>query len=396
MLLQLVLVQFGAARQACAQTTHVVGQGGFGDLAAAIAAARDGDTILVTRSQVYGGFVLQKSLTIRSAAGVSASVLARTPVAIDVRGRIAEIAGIDFTGASSSEALRIDGGTVVLRHCHVASTLGCGGGGAVVVVGAELALQHCVLESSSPAGCGLLATDATVSAVETLFRGGTGCLEGFPDHAGDGIVLERSRFHGNRIAAFGGGGGTDFLSGRGAGSGIVVGTGSRAWLTDGWIAGGVRGASARDGDGIVNLDRSLPVESSRVSAFAGGPSGAALVGLFADDPTRPALVPTPGAFALGATETLRVHAAPGSAIALLGSTAFAPGASAALAQPSWLGLPPPPVLLAIVVADASGTANAPIAIPGFSALRGHRLVVQGAQPTATTAQLTAVVGGQLF
>lgn len=404
-----VLLALGAPVHA--QTTHLVGPGGFGQIDPAIRASSPGDTILITASGRYDHFTLDRGVTIRAAAGVRALVAnaLAAPSGRDTTmrvpaGQTAEIVGLLFVPETFFLAyrfigrVRVSGGAIVFRDCWIdGQTNGCGAGWpALEVEDASVALQLCRVAGHDRDGVALQARRSAVSAFDSTFDGGEGCWDSYAFGA-DAIRLEASRMHASRIVVQGGS--TPFLNPNyDAGHGIVVDPGSRLWLAHAIVRGGNGGPQqGRGGDGIHNLS-TTPIEADRLTATGGSgtPPGVPIRGPLVANPRLLVAWANPVEASLGTMWTIHFQAAPGTPIVALAglrvSLATAPG----IAQPLWLAAHPAPIAWSTGIADPQGNASVPIAIPNLPALRGARLWFQGAGPAGLPLQLTPLLGGQIW
>lgn len=400
------------ASAAWARRTLVVGPGGFAQISAAIRAASPGDTILITASARYDPFLLDRGVTIRAAPGVrpivgnglSGGSRSDTVVAVPA-GQHAEVVGVLFAREAPLWSPRFNGrvevraGIAVFRDCWFeGQTDGCGTGWpALEVAGARVALQLCRLKGFDSGGVALLARDATVSAFDSTFEGGIGCWDAsaFGAHA---VELIRSELHASRVV-IDGGDVPAINNAYDAGHGLVLDSGSRAWLAHAIVQGGDGSAApGRCGDGIHSLSPA-PVEAVRLTVRGGTGAipGAAVRGALVIEPNLLVVTATPTAPILGSVWTIDVGGAPQTLVAALASFDLAPQHIVALQQPFWLQTTPPPALAVLVQTDATGIASIALAMPGNPALRGQRLWVQlvgfGSRPGLEASPL---LGGQVW
>ncbi|MBK8978641.1 MAG: hypothetical protein IPM29_22315 [Planctomycetes bacterium] len=395
-----------------AQSTHIVGPGGFAQIDPAIQSAQPGDTVLITASGRFEHFTLDRGVTIRVDTGQVAYVSNAFPpipygtTRITVpAGQTAELIGIRFApdiplgGTWLRGRVRVLGGTVVFRDCWFEGEVdGCGGGvPALEIDSARVALQLCRVLGFDRYGYAVLARNSIVSAFDSTFRGGDGCWDSFA-YGADGIRLVASSLHGSRLVVEGGS--TPSLNPNyDGGHGIVVDATSRLWLADATVTGGAGGPrSGRGGDGIHNLS-TRAVEATRLTVRGGpgSPPGVPTVGPIVDVPELCVAWATPTGPALGATWTLRFQVPPATPVAAIAALELAVATVPQLAEPLWLAPAPGPVVWASASADPQGDVSIAIAIPAFTALRGEQLWFQGAalRPGGPV-QLSPLLGGQLW
>jgi hypothetical protein len=347
-----------------AQTTHVVGPGGFAQVDLALAVAAPGDVILV-QPGTYGPFTATLDVTIRAAAPGTVTVGGTFPLAsssqvlLDAGERV-HLVDLKLTGIFSS------GGTTVLDRCEV--TLFFFGGGARVTNG-TLVLQGCQLTGSNGTeAAGLHATNATVTAIDCNIRGiDVGSFEGPPP--GYGIYLDNSDLYGSRLTVVGGSGyGSLYPS---AEAMKAIGS-SHVWVSDSTFSNG----------GLCPVDAALG-RLARCVLPPGCPPGISntgpMLGLHFPPMTSPSAVWLEFRTA-AANEAVGVYLSSGLGFATL----------PLLEQPILLdvanALP-----FALVVADATGHATAACAIPaGFT---GLEFWFQGISGASVPLQLSPVGGG---
>lgn len=181
---------------AAAQTTYLVGTGGFAQINDAIAVAAPGDVILVQPSS-YPGFHSSIGVTIR---GVGPGVQIQGPATLNLpAGHVAHLANFAVW------SLAITGGSATVDHCTIGTMFG---GGICTVQSSEVVLQACTVGSQPSfffADSGLRAMDATITAIDSSFVGRRAEYE-TSTPATEGILLQDSTLFGSHLTAKGGDG----------------------------------------------------------------------------------------------------------------------------------------------------------------------------------------------
>lgn len=206
-----------------AQTTLLVGPGGMlPQIRDALQIAVPGDRIVVVAG-TYAHFTAQVGVTIQALvpgtvsvtwqqqfvpgtclanpqclANEGPTVLAPPP------GQTLHVTGIDFlpnifTGtAVVRHRVVVTSGTVTMDQCTVQAT----GAVALTVQNASLHLQDCAIAGIGGNGAahGLLATNATVTAIDSAIAGNTGAAA----TPGDGVQLNAAVLHGSNLQIYGG------------------------------------------------------------------------------------------------------------------------------------------------------------------------------------------------
>lgn len=351
-----------------AQTTHLVGPGGFPQIRSALAVAAAGDAIHVLPG-TYEPFPVSIGCTIRALTPGSVTV---TPAGAQVTstisapaGQTVHLVGLRFDGLVSwgTHIVAIVGGRVTLDQCTLTSTQG----GPLSIRDASAHLQGCVVTANGPLGVhpGLQATNAKITATDTTFRGSP--LTSLPHPTGQpGVDLVDSTFHASGCSIFAG---VEF------GAVAMRTAGGQVWLSDSSVVS-VAGC-AISATGPVVTDRcSLQGWSCTV------PSSGALLGVSRPNPLQN-----------GATFTLNYQTIPNGYAAIFASQELASLDIAGLhAQTQWLG--GGSILnLGLVFADGQGQASASWAIPVGTWWIDLPLWFQGLTGFALPLQLSPVAGG---
>ncbi len=150
-----------------AQTTHVVGPGGFADIPQALAVATHGDVLLV-HPGTYSAFVTTLGVTIRALVPGTVTLAVGWGSGFNLQpGRQAHVVGV------SGNLMFVFGGSLSLDQC---SFLGSPNGSAVVeVLGGNLHMQSCTLRGQPvfgvAPGAPFRATQAVVTGVDCTIEG---------------------------------------------------------------------------------------------------------------------------------------------------------------------------------------------------------------------------------
>jgi hypothetical protein len=366
-----------AGAPATAQTTHTVGPGGFPQVAAALAVAGPGDVVLV-QPGTYQGFTASIGVTIRAVTNGTVFLQSTCTVSA-MPPQSLHLVDLDFLD------LRVIGGTCTMDRCRARQPTGPGA--AVLVSGATLCLQNCVIGRPGAslgvlydAGMGLSAAYGKITATGTTFRGlDRGMWPTQP--ASPGIALLNCTLHGSDLVIEGGDA-TSTGSPSTIASGIVASS-STVWLTDSTVRGG------RATDLLGSPPFGCPVV-----ATAGRLARCTL-----DPPNCAPAVPTTGAMLgasmavplqSGAAFQVAFRAAPNEVVGVFASLGRGHLAVPGIEQP--VGLDLATVLsLDILLADAAGNANGTWSLPPGTANR--QLWLQALTTTAAPIQLAPAVGG---
>jgi hypothetical protein len=247
----------------------VGGQGGYPQIQAAVAAAQDGDALLV-RSGSYSGFsIVDKGLLVVADAGATVSI--QGPVSVDSLSpnKSVLLAGLVVHGSSAQPAgsaafsAQNDAGSVRIEECTIlgadASSTTAGQVGLSLDSDADVALSACTIQGGHgldayqvvmDGGAGGLAVSADASSVavhDSVLRGGDGGSGGWGhiDPGGDG---------GRGGAAYRLDEGFVFV----AGSDLYGGAGGPGGNSGPCLGGGYPGAGGAGGPGVRAIGASPP------------------------------------------------------------------------------------------------------------------------------------------
>lgn len=384
-----------------AQTTHLVGPGGFAEIRDALAVAAPGDRIHV-QPGTYAQFTATVGCTIRALVPGSVSVaytLAVLPPGCSSNpaclvnegptllqpptGQTVHVVGLNFVGNEVAggflgpirHRVAVLSGRATFDQC----TLNASNTAALTVTGASVHLQSCSLAAinatatSLPAGgVGLFGTDCNVTAIDTSMLGGSG--PGLSAPPGDGIVLSNSTLHGSNL---------DIRSGSlvfpvGNNPAYAVRGGGALFLSDSQLVGG---CPIQWSGMALELTRCTQTGTSPNCGTV-PPSPNTLLGI-----TRPAPL-TPGA-----TFALNFRTEPNGFVAIFAGGALGrldlPGL---LAQPSWLD-DTQSFLVTLVLADPQGLATASWPIPGGPGIADQQLWFKGLSGFSLPFQVSPPAGG---
>ena len=211
---------------ASAQATHIVGPGGFADIAAALLASSPGDVVLVHPGS-YAPFSLNIGVTIRAiTVGTVAIVAGWGSVANVPAGQTAHFVGLDMN------FIGVVGGRATFDQCSmVGVTTGLGGG--IWVTNAEVHLQRCTVRAlpvslvMPPAPC--QAQNAELTAIDCTIEGAdAGLFFGLP---GPAMQLTGSRLRGSSLTVRGGRGGSHASA-----VALIADAASTVWIADSALA----------------------------------------------------------------------------------------------------------------------------------------------------------------
>ncbi|MBL9078179.1 MAG: hypothetical protein JNL08_11785 [Planctomycetes bacterium] len=342
-----------------AQTTHLVGPGGFAQIRDAIAVAAPGDVITVAAG-TYAHFVADKALTIRALAPgsvhiafdpsvESAACLANPFCAVGVgvsrfqppAGQAVHVAGLAFDGTTQTIGIAtirhrvvVTSGTATFDTCtmHAYDSV------ALTIDAAQVHLQNCVV-----GGQGLLtahgvdANGANLIAVDSTLGGSQTAGFALP---GDAVRLTNSTLKASGCTLVGG---SNFFGGVG-GAALRCDAASRVWISDSTVTGGGTTCAVVGTPAVGHIARST---AAPVGPACGTLLPAPVVGV-----ERPAPIQN------GSTFTVHVHTEPGMLVAIHGSPRLAqievPGV---FAQPIALDLTAF-FLAGVYVSDANGDVTA--------------------------------------
>ncbi len=351
-----VVVTLAVVSAATAQTTHLVGPGGFAQIAEAVAAAASGDVILV-QPGVYGSFFTTKGLTIRATVPGAASAVGTWGNIVYGAGRTTRIVGMRLQGFT------VWGGTVELDDCIVE-----GLNGRVDAQSSVLVLQRCTLQPVLPSlmsTTALRASGSEVTAIDCDIRGHDGAGMATASYAVD---LIESRFRGSGLTIASGAGNMPM-------PGIRADAASRVWISDSTVTG-TGGACAIDApNGRHDRCVLTPPCTNLRTGF--------VLGVHRPQPPQ-----------LGGTFTVEHRALPGMLVGVLADfrieRSTPPLLEQALLLPAATAFPAD-----VLVADGTGLAVGAWGIPALPALVDTALWFQAFAGTSLPLQAGPPAGGLL-
>lgn len=396
---------FGAAPDALAQTTLLVGPSGLPQIRTAIALAAPGDVIVVEPG-TYAHFELSLGVTIRAQqpgtvqvaydpaflpTGCASSLtclVSQGPTTLTLPpGQTAHLCGLDFVGnqyalpvagLTAFHHVAVTSGIVVAEDCTFAAS----GAHSLRVSDATLVLLRCSLTTTGTTSLfmpGLFAARSLVHALDSSFTGSQyvfGFAGGNP-----GILLRASELHGSGLTL------TGQLLGPGGGGGgpalvlnSAAGVPSRAWLEDCALIAGVT-ACAIDAVGQqVALANCTLTQAPTCPAVA----PAKLLGITQQQPLQ-----------LGQTFALDFRTEPNGFVAVFASPQLAVQSLPLVGQQPILLDATASFAAGLALADAAGAATASWPIPAVPALVDASFWFQGATGFALPFLLSPVAGGRL-
>ncbi|MBX3462940.1 MAG: hypothetical protein KF830_07200 [Planctomycetes bacterium] len=253
-----------------AQTTHLVGPGGFPQIRDALAVAVSGD-VLHVQPGTYAHFTCDVGVTIRAL--VPGTVLVEFDPAFmppgcatsfaclneqgptrfqPAPGEAVHVTGVDFRPNQVNvlifqlvHRVVVTGGTVTFDSCSIQAT----GRIALEVSESNVHLQSCVVAGQGGLATGLVANTAHVIAVDTTFSGSPLTGGGL---GGQGAVLHHSTLKASGCA---------FTGGINE-PGLSVNPWARVWLSDSTLAGGSGGCGLVGTPAVGLMARSTITASS--------------------------------------------------------------------------------------------------------------------------------------
>ncbi len=381
-----------------AQTVRVVGPGGFAQITTAIAAAANGDVLLV-HSGNYEPFTLAKDLTITAAPGASVTVVppfvGATLLQPPTR---AAIVGLRFRpNQFLFHPVQVLSGHVTLNDCSFEGVPSPAT--SLTVQNAAVAMQRCrIFGGAIPAvptaaftgGDAIAVLHGSLAAVDCEFRGGDLGWD-FTSRGGHALRLDDAVVHLVRCTAIAGGN-SSLISIYPAGNGVHVATTSSVWIADSVVRGGDGHATAGN-DAIENLG-TTPVVTARTTLQAGPgtPTGPVSTGPLASGPLL-GHGSTTAPLVLGQAWTLDYLAAPGTSVLVMFSDRLAVAApTPLLAERAWLA----PTNLAVAglgITHASGSLQLTLPLPATPALLHTTWFVQGVAGLSVPLAVSPPVGG---
>ncbi|MCA8948654.1 MAG: hypothetical protein KDE27_04085 [Planctomycetes bacterium] len=366
-----------------AQTTHVVGPGGFTEIRDALAIATAGDHILV-HPGVYAHFEALVPVTIRAAA----------PGTVDVRydqgfpafeathfapptGTWSHVFGLRFIGntvfafpsGTIAHHVVVDRGGVTFDSC----TFDARSRATLTVNDASTFLQQCTVSNSTtlaifPIGPGIAATDATLSLIDTAVHGGGDTL-----YAGSpAIDATNSSLHGSHVQLFG------MQSISQPSQPAVRATGGALWLCDSTLTPGTSACALETSGTATHLDR-CTIQSTGTNCS--NPTGTGLLGVTRPQPPQH-----------GAPFRLDFTTAPNGFVAVFANFALAAQQLPHLVQPALIDSPSA-LPAGFLIADNAGLAAGSWMIPFGWNYVGIGLWFQGLTGTTLPLQTSPLAGG---
>jgi hypothetical protein len=222
-LVMAALALTGAVGIASAATLTVCPSGcAFSQIAPALGAASNGDTIQVAAGTYNGGFTVTKSINLLGAGADSTTISGGGPVIFIVPGVSVTIAGVTVTGGHTSDwgggGIHNDGGSVTLRTSIVSDKTAAVDGGGVYNFGGTLSVTASTVSGNSAlhSGGGVFNNGGSAAVVQSAVKdnsaGDNGggifnCAQPQPclgPNSGATMTLEQSSVNHNSAAADGG------------------------------------------------------------------------------------------------------------------------------------------------------------------------------------------------
>lgn len=367
-----------------AQTTHLVGPGGFPQIRDALAVAVSGDIVNV-QPGTYAHFEATVGVTIRAvtigtvlveydpafAAGCTPGIsCGLTRIAPPV-GQVVHCIGLDFrpnvVGFSPSHRVVVASGTVTFDRCALRAQ----NANALSVDGARVHLQGCTLAGVGTGGAAIAlaaSNNAAVTAVRCSFTGSSSA-----SLPGAAVRLRSAELQGSQLQLLGG---AQLFGGPGA-TALDLDAPSAAWISDSSLTAGGGPTCPVVGSGTGRIDRCVLVPTGTCTSLP----AALVVGIDSTTPLQN-----------GAPFTVDWRTDPNQLIAVFASPGLGyvplPGITD---QP--LGIDPANFWLATaVVSDATGFATFTWNMPAGQFLDAS-LFVLGAGLAPTSLALSPPVGG---
>ncbi|MEZ6038246.1 MAG: hypothetical protein R3F29_12250 [Planctomycetota bacterium] len=374
----------------CAQSTLVVGPGGFAQIRDAVAVAAPGDVVVV-QPGVYAHFTAQVACTIRAAVPGTVEV-AVDPAFVSCSGFGCWFAGVTVLAPPAGTSMNVIGlrfrpdlvtvggqfvypgvavqhGKVVFEDCAFAVQ-----GSSTLITGLYIDhttahLLRCTIEGSPFASIShtMRAVGADLTMVDTSVRTSAGSLGG----SGAALDLDGSRLHGSGITL------------EGIGGPALRCANSTVWLADSSISSQQSASCVVQllGGAAPQLDRCTVTNPPGITC-ATYPAATFLLGVQQTQPLQ-------NGVALPLQLTTEANGLVGVIVGFGDGVSNVPGL---LDQPLWLD-PATAFVAAIAVADPLGHATVPIAIPAGVQFVDRRLALQGIGGAMLPLQLSPRVGG---
>lgn len=210
----------------------------FTNLAGAVTAAADGDTLLV-QSGNYAGFTVNgKSLEILAAPSAAVTVVGQVSIRNISTSMFVSMRGLTVVGSATPALLRVrdSQGTVWIEDSFVLSgSIFAAGHACLVESSTSVVLVNCTLTgghttfAGQPAGDGLRALNSDIVLQGCAMRGADGvCSSNACNEPGAGLSVDSSTVDLQSTTLRGGGSGPGFCCQGGTGDCVVVGKGGPA------------------------------------------------------------------------------------------------------------------------------------------------------------------------
>jgi len=266
-----------AAGPGVAQTTHLVGPGGFAQIRDALAVAAPGDIVNV-QAGTYAHFTASVGVTIRAltigsvlveydpafASGCTPGVTCGPTRIAPPAGQAVHCIGVDFrpntVPFSYAHCVVVTSGTVTFDRCSLRGQ----NVDALSVDGARVHLQTCTLAGVGTGGPAraLAANNAVVTAVRSTFTGSSSA-----SIPGAAVRLRSSDLQGSQLQLTGG---AQLFGGAGAVA-LDLDATSTAWISDSTLAsGGGSTCPIAVGGGTGRLDRTVLTPSGACPSLPSG------------------------------------------------------------------------------------------------------------------------------
>ncbi|MBL8755610.1 MAG: hypothetical protein JNK15_20105 [Planctomycetes bacterium] len=349
-------VSFFVACGAIAQTTHIVGPGGFSQIYEATAVAAAGDVILV-HPGAYFSFAVIRPMTIRAVVPGTVTATGLVTQITPALGDEVHLVGLAMTGVLAGY------GRITFDDCRLS------GLGTVAFVGfADVHFQDCTLIPSTSTGfpastcVPLVADHAYVTATNTTILGSNFNIA----PARPAVSLVASTLHGSHLGVAGG-------IGAPGPAAVVADSSSRVYLGDSTVT--CDPAACPFSGGSVRVDRCSVSPACGVFAIGSVLSVRRLLPL-----------------QHGQVWSVEFRTAPGQVVGVFASRRLDHTVVPEVEQPVLLS-PVGGWFVGSVVADPSGVATGSWAIPATPSLVGQALWMQGVSGTSVPMQGSSVVGG---
>ncbi|HEX5054820.1 MAG TPA: hypothetical protein VFZ65_23790 [Planctomycetota bacterium] len=360
-----------------AQTTLIVGAGGFATINAALAAAVPGDIVLVQPGS-YAGFQATIGVTIRGA--VSGAAFVTSQSSVTNAGAPVHLVDLDLKFVS------VNGSTCSLDRCRV-TAIQSFGGSCLSATNAFVHLADCAIGAAGDPpqvgifSYGLFAAASTVGAVDSTIRGRDRDQLSFSGGTAGLYISAGSTFHGSRLLVRGGDGAAN--SANPPGPALYASVDSTVWISDSTLSGGVAtNLGAAPWQCPVDAADGRLVRCTLLPATCAPPVIAQTGALLGVHRAAPLLA--------GAPLQLDFHAEPNQFVGVFASFGIASFSFFELEQPTSLDLATL-FPLSVLVADASGFATGTWLVPPGT--QDQALWLQAVTPGPLPLQLSPLTGG---